>query len=42
MKMLDGEEIKQILYTVIEDRGREKIQAEITSSMNYRKNILIS
>ena len=39
--MLDGDEIKQILYTVIEDRGREKIQAEITSSMDYRKNILI-
>jgi hypothetical protein len=31
--MLDGEEIKQILYSVIEDIGKEKIQTEITSSI---------
>jgi hypothetical protein len=31
--MLDGEEIKQILYSVIEDIGKEKIQAEVTSSI---------
>jgi hypothetical protein len=31
--MLDGEEIKQILYSVIENIGKEKIQAEITSSI---------
>jgi hypothetical protein len=33
MKMLNGEEIKQVLYSVIEDIGKEKIQAEITSSI---------
>ena len=31
--MLPGEEIKQILYSVIEDIGKEKIQADITSSI---------
>ena len=38
--MLDGEEIKQILYTVIEDRGREKIQAEITSSIELSQKYI--
>ena len=33
IKMLTGEEIKQILYSVIEEIGKEKIQAEITSSI---------
>jgi hypothetical protein len=31
--MLDGEEIKQILYSVIEGIGKEKIQADITSNI---------
>jgi hypothetical protein len=31
-KMLAGEEIKQILYSIIEEIGKEKIQSEITSS----------
>ena len=31
--MLPGEEIKRILYSVIEDIGKEKIQADITSSI---------
>jgi hypothetical protein len=31
--MLDGEEIKQTLYSVIEEIGKEKIQTEITSSI---------
>ena len=31
--MLPGEEIKQILYSVIEEIGKEKIQADITSSI---------
>jgi hypothetical protein len=30
--MLAGEEIKQILYSIIEEIGKEKIQSEITSS----------
>jgi hypothetical protein len=33
MKMLAGDEVKQILYAVIEDIGKEKIQADITSSI---------
>jgi hypothetical protein len=31
--MLNGEEIKQTLYSVIEEIGKEKIQTEITSSI---------
>ncbi len=31
--MLDGEKIKQILYSEIEDIGKEKIQAKINSSI---------
>ena len=31
--MLDGEEVKQIIYSVIEEIGRKKIQTEITSSI---------
>ena len=31
--MLPSEEIKRILYSVIEDIGKEKIQADITSSI---------
>jgi hypothetical protein len=31
--MLAGEEIKQILYSVIEEIGKEKIQAEVTLSI---------
>jgi hypothetical protein len=31
--MLSGEEIKQFLYSVIEDIGKEKIQSDITSSI---------
>jgi hypothetical protein len=31
-KTLAGEEIKQILYSIIEEIGKEKIQSEITSS----------
>ncbi|MGC2425849.1 MAG: hypothetical protein WA421_02340 [Nitrososphaeraceae archaeon] len=31
--MLAGDEVKQILYAVIEDIGKEKIQADITSSI---------
>jgi hypothetical protein len=31
--MLAGEEIKQILYSIIEEIGKEKIQSEITSSI---------
>ena len=33
MKMFAGDEVKQILYAVIEDIGKEKIQADITSSI---------
>lgn len=32
-KILAGEEIKQILYSTIEEIGKEKIQSEITSSI---------
>ncbi len=31
--MLDGEEVKQIIYSVIEEIGRKKIQTEITSNI---------
>ena len=31
--MLAGEEIKQILYSIIEEIGKEKIQSDITSSI---------
>jgi hypothetical protein len=40
--MLDGEEIKQILYTVIEEIGRKKFRQRSLQALNYRKNILIS
>jgi len=40
--MLAAEEkIKQILYSEIENIGKEKIQAKINSSLNHHKNILI-
>jgi hypothetical protein len=40
MKMLNGEEIKQVLYSVIEDIGKEKIQAEITSSIELSQKYI--
>ena len=39
--MLDGDEIKQILYSVIEDEeGREKIQTEITSDIKLSRKYI--
>jgi hypothetical protein len=40
IKLLAGEEIKQILYSVIEDIGKEKIQAEITSSIELSQKYI--
>jgi hypothetical protein len=39
-KMLSGEEIKQILYSIIEEIGKEKIQSEITSSFELSKKYI--
>jgi hypothetical protein len=38
--MLNGEEIKQVMYSVIEDIGKEKIQAEITSSIELSQKYI--
>ena len=39
--MLDGDEIKQILYSVIEDEiGKEKIQTEITSDIKLSRKYI--
>ena len=39
--MLDGDEIKQILYSVIEDEiGKEKIQTEITSDIKLSQKYI--
>lgn len=39
--MLAGDEVKQILYAVIEDIGKEKIQKILLQALNHRKNTLI-
>jgi hypothetical protein len=40
-KILDGDEIKQTLYSVIEDEvGKEKIQTEITSDIKLSQTYI--
>ncbi len=38
--MLAGEKIRQILYSEIEDIGKEKIQAKITSNIESSQNYI--
>lgn len=36
--MVAGEKVKQILYSIIEETGKENIQVSISSNMNHHKN----
>jgi hypothetical protein len=40
IKILSGEEIKRVLYSVIEEVGKEKIQTEITSDIKSSKKYI--